>query len=306
MRCERFGRVWPLVLLGLTAGLCGMLSGGCRDAPPAFRIGYMICNSAQETRERFQPLTAYLSQATGARFEAVYLDTVDVEDALRRGELEFTHTNSLLYVVFRERYGVRPVAADERGAFGVRTRGTIIARRDSGIRSLDDLRGKRFVFGPQWAPFGFLAQYALLLEAGVDPEADLGYYAIPAGSWKHEKVIYAVLYGAFDAGAAPLIDLEEMAAEGKIRADDLVVLARSDLAPYCTVAAAPRVPSDWVERTRKALLDLGPGTTAEVDGERVRVLSRARLSGFARVTDADYEPIRRWARKARMPPYEVY
>ncbi len=306
MRCDRFRRAWALGLLALAAGFPGVLSGGCRGAPPTFRIGYMICNSLQETRERFQPLTAYLSRATGARFEAVYLDTVDVEDALRRGDLEFTHTNSLLYVVFRERYGVRPVAADKRGAFGVRTRGTIIARKDSGIRSLEDLRGKRFAFGPQWAPFGFLAQYALLLEAGIDPETDLGYYAIPRGSWKHEKVIYAVLYGAFDAGAAPLIDLEEMAAEGRISPDDFVVLARSDLAPYCTVAAVPRVPQEWVDRVRRALLDLAPGTTAEVDGERVRVLSRARISGFSPVTDAAYDPIRRWARAARMPPYETY
>ncbi len=303
MRCKR---LWPFGFLALAVALPAALPSGCRDPAPAFRIGYMICNSLQETRERFQPLTAYLSRATGARFDAVYLDTVDVEDALRRGDLEFTHTNSLLYVVFRERYGVRPVAADMRGAFGVRTRGTIIARKGSGIRTLADLRGKRFVFGPQWAPFGFLAQYALLLEAGIDPETDLGYYAIPRGSWKHEKAIYAVLYGAFDAGAAPLIDLEEMAAEGRISPDDFVVLARSDLAPYCTVAAVSRVPREWVARTRRALLDLTPETTAEVEGERVRVLSRARISGFSPVTDAEYDPIRRWARAARMPPYETY
>ena len=44
------------------------------------------------------------------------------------------------------------------------------------------------MFGPQWAPFGFLAEYALLLQAGVDPETDLGYYAIPHGTWKHQKI----------------------------------------------------------------------------------------------------------------------
>ncbi len=282
------------------------LVGGCRAEPRTFRIGYMICNSLEETRGRFAPLTAYLSRATGARFEPVYLDTADVEEAYARGDLDFTHTNSLVYVTLKERHGAALVAAERRGAYGVRTRGTIVARKGSGIRTLEDLRGRRFVFGPQWAPFGFLAQYALLLEHGIDPETDLGYYAIPHGSWKHEKVIYAVLYGAFDAGAAPLIDLEEMTAEGKIAPDDLVILARSDLAPYCTVAAATRVPPEWVARVRKALVDLAGDTRVEVNGDRVRVLERARISGFSPVTDADYDVIRAWARRTGMPPYEEY
>ncbi len=292
-----------LGVLGLA--LLALATGACRE-PRTFRIGYMICNSRAETEARFGPLTAYLSEATGARFVPVYLDTVDVEDAYVRGDLDFTHTNSALYVTLRERHGLRVVAADRRGAFGARTLGAIIARRDSGIRTLADLKGKRFVFGPQWAPFGFLAQYALLLENGIDPETDLGYYAIPHGSWKHEKAIYAVLYGAFDAGAAPMIDLEEMTAEGKVSPDDFVILAKSELAPYCTVGARPEVPREWVDRVREALLGLTPETTVEWAGERLRVLGRAGLGGFEAVTDSDYDRIRQWARRAKLPPYEEY
>lgn len=286
--------------------LAALLLAGCRAERPTFRIGYMICNSLQETRERFEPLTAYLSEKSGARFESVYLDTGDVEGALARGELDFTHTNSLLYVILREHHALQLVAAEKRGAFGVLTRGAIIARRGAGIETLDDLRGKRFVFGPQWAPFGFLAEYALLLKAGIDPETDLGYYAIPHGSWKHEKIIYSVLYGAFDAGAAPLIDLEEMTAEGKIAPDDFVVLARTDLAPYCTVGAAAGVAAEWVARVREALLAAGDQTTADVGGERLAVLRRALVDGFEALDDEDYDPLRRWARLAHFPPYEQY
>lgn len=285
--------------------LVAALLAGCRE-PRTFRIGYMICNSRAETEARFAPLTAYLSEATGARFGPVYLDTVDVEEAFVRGELDFTHTNSALYVTLHERHGLRVVAAEKRGAFGARTLGAVIAREGAGIRTLADLKGKRFVFGPQWAPFGFLAQYALLLEHGIDPESDLGYYAIPHGSWKHEKVIYGVLYGAFDAGAAPMIDLEEMTAEGKIAPDDFVILAKSDLAPYCTVGARPDVPGEWVDRVRNALLALTPETTAEIGGEKLRVLQRALVSGFEAVTDADYDRIRAWAKRAKLPPYEEY
>ncbi|MEW6487304.1 MAG: phosphate/phosphite/phosphonate ABC transporter substrate-binding protein [Thermodesulfobacteriota bacterium] len=270
------------------------------------RIGYMICNSLEETRERFDPLTAYLSESTGARFEAVYLDTVDVESAYQQGDFEFTHTNSLLYVVLRERHGVRPIAAERRGAFGARTRGVIIARKDSGLQPLADLKGKRVVFGPQWAPFGFLAQYALMLEGGIDPEQDLAYYGIPRGSMKHQKILYSVLYGGFDAGTAPLIDLEEMGADGRVAPDDFTVLGRSPLAPYCTFAAAPGVSDAWVGKVRAALLALDDRTTAPTGGETLRVLKRAQIAGYEALTDADYDEIRRWARLAKMPPYEEY
>ncbi len=61
------GALVRLVLAGLVALL--LLGAGCRKESRTLRIGYMICNSLEETRERFEPLTAYLSQATGARCE---------------------------------------------------------------------------------------------------------------------------------------------------------------------------------------------------------------------------------------------
>lgn len=281
-----------------------LLLAGCQAESHTFRIGYMICNSLQETRGRFEPLTAFLSRATGARFESVFLDTVDVEDSFAAGQIDFAHTNSLVYVTIRERSRALPIAAEKRGVYGVKTRGAVIARKDSGIRSLSDLKGKRFVFGPQWAPFGFLAEYALLLDAGIDPEVDLGYYATLPGTWKHEKAIYAVLYGEYDAGATPLIDLEEMAADGRISLDDLVILAGSPFAPYCTVSAAPSVPASWAEKVRAALTALDARATAEVGGERLLVLKRALIDGFETVSDGDYDELRRWARLAKMPPYQ--
>jgi len=289
-------------LLGLLLGALALT--GCMEERPTFKVGFMICNSLGETRARFDPLMAYLSQNTGAEFEPVYIDTVDVEEEFKKGGLDFTHTNSLLFVTLAERDGVELVASEKRGAFGALTRGTIIVRADSPIKTLADLKGKRLVFGPQWAPFGFLSQYALLLENGVDPELDLGPYSFPPGSWKHEKIIYSVLYGAYDAGAAPLIDLEEMALEGRITPEDFRVIAESPLAPYCTFGAAPSVDPKWRDELRRALLAIGPDTTAEVGGEKVLVLKAAKVDGFEKLDYASYATLLEWARRSHMPPYE--
>ena len=281
-----------------------LILAGCSGEKPTFRIAYMICNSLGETKARFAPLTAYLAASTGARFEPVYLDTVDFEEAFAKGNIDFTHTNSLLFLALSERQKVRLVAAEKRGSFGALTSGTIIVRADSPVRTLQDLKGKRLVFGPQWAPYGFLAQYALLLKNGVDPEKDLGPYRFPPGSWKHEKIIYSVLYGAFDAGAAPLIDLEEMTAEGKVAKEDFRIIASTPLGPYCTFGASARVDSKWSDKVKDALLAVTPDTVAEVEGERLKVLKRAEVDGFEAGSTASYEIIREWAKAARLPPYE--
>jgi ABC-type phosphate/phosphonate transport system substrate-binding protein len=221
-----------LVILSLLVG-CekneGTLFG--KEKKP-IRIGYMICNSPQETKARFEPLTAYLSEKIGQKFESIYVNTFDFEDLVRDKKVDFTHTNSILPIIFQEGYGLEMIAVEERGRHGYKDTGTIISLKKSGIKTIDDMRGKTLIFGPALAPFGYMAQYALMLENGFDPEEDLAYYAIPWGSFKHEKIIYGVLFGAYDVGTAPRLDLDHMAQQGKINLDDFNIIAESIPMPY--------------------------------------------------------------------------
>lgn len=221
-----------LVALLLLCGCQEKLGGvSAKDEKPV-KIGYMICNSLAETRARFEPLTAYLSEKTGRQFESVYVNTFDFEDLVREKKVDFTHTNSILPIIFQEEYGLQLLAVEARGRYGYKDTGTIIALKESGIKTFDDMRGKTMVFGPALAPFGYMAQYALMLENGFDPEEDLAYYAIPWGSFKHEKIIYGVLFGAYDLGTAPRLDLDLMAEAGKINLDDFNIIAESIPMPY--------------------------------------------------------------------------
>ncbi len=234
------------------------------------------------------------------------VNTQDFEERFRAGEFAFTHTNSLLYIILKENAQLQLLATEKRGEFGARTAGAIVARKGSGIEKLADIRGKRMIFGPMMAPTGYLAQYDLMLRAGLDPERDLAYYAIPPGSFKHEKLIYKVLFGEFDVGAAPVLDLEIMTREGKIEPDDFVVLAQSEAIPYCTFGAAADADRRLSNKFRKALFALTPETTVEIDGEQVKVLKAAWIDGFEALLDSDYEPIRAMARRVNMPPYQKF
>lgn len=278
-------------------------SGGKRQV---MKIGYMNCNSETETLERFRPLTKYLSDKLNIDFVAVPVDTQDFPERFAAGEFEFTHSNSLVYVIMKENQGIELVATEKRGNYGSRTAGAIIARKGSGIETLTDIKGKRMVFGPQLAPSGFLAQYDLMLREGIDPELDIAYYAIPSGSFKHEKVVYAVLFGAFDVGAAPALDLELMTKEGKITADDFVILGQSPIFPYCTFGARKDVDPELVKKFRQALVDLTKEDSVDYQGETLKVLASAWVDGFEQLPDSDYDLIREMAKRANMPPYQEF
>lgn len=282
--------------------------GGCKKSLEGepIRIGYMNCNSEAETMQRFRPLTVYLQEQLGRPCVAVPVDTQDFESRFAAGDFTFTHGNSLVYVILKENHDLQLIATEKRGQFGSRTAGAIIVRRDSPIETLEDMKGKRMVFGPQLAPSGYLAQYDLMLQAGFDPEVDLDYYAIPHGAYKHEKVIYGVYFGEYDVAAAPVLDLEIMTREGRIAADDFRILAQSEIIPYCTFGAAKNIEPGLVTQFRKALLDLTPETTVSIDGEELKVLDAAWIDGFEVLPDSDYDLIRAMAKRANMPPYQEF
>ncbi len=295
-----------MLLLFLPLALSLLFGCKSQGKRPVLKIAYMICNSEEETLRRFLPLTRYLSEKVGVDFVAVPVDTQDFEKRFKAGEFALAHSNSLIYVILKERYGLQLVASEKRGQFGSRTAGAIIARAGSGITKLDDIRGKKMAFGPMLAPTGYLAEYDLMLRAGIDPERDLAYYAIPAGTYKHEKAIYGVLFGKFDVAAAPVLDLEVMTREGKISPADFVIVAQSPIVPYCTFGAAKETDPGIVRKVRQALVELKPDATVDIDGERVKVLRSAWVDGYEELLDSDYNPVRDMARRANMPPYQNY
>ncbi len=281
----------------------------CRKEPaakiPTYRIGYMICNSEEETLKRFKPLTAFLSKKLGVKFEAVAVDTLHFSKEIEN--LDFTHTNSLLYIMYNRFNGLEILAAEKRGELGARSKGVVAALKKSGIKSIADLKGRTMVFGPMLAPTSFMSQVYALKKQNFLIDDDLAFYDFPTRAFKHEKVIYSVLFGKYDAGAFPYYDFEIMAKQGKIDLEDFTILAEGPLIPYCNFAVTQRVDEKLARRFKSALLAVKDTDMIEMaGGEKINILERAELQGFEDVTDADFDIVRQMAKETNMPPYQEY
>lgn len=271
---------------------------------PTYKIGYMICNSEKETLHRFIPLSKYLGDKLGVNFETIAIDTISFTKEIDK--IDFTHSNSLLYVILNRFNGIEVLAAEQKGSLGLRSQGIILARKDSGITKITDLKGKSMIFGPMLAPTGFMAQVDIMQKAGIDPEQDLSTYTIPNGSFKHEKVIYGVMFGKYDAGSVPIDDLETMAADNRVDPNDFVIIGRNEPIPYCNFGVTQKVDTDLASRFKETLLAITPQDTVEINGEKIKVLERALVGGYVDIKNSDFDVVREMAKRTNMPPYQKY
>jgi len=271
---------------------------------PTYKIGFMICNSEKETLERFVPFAAYLSKKMGVNFEPVAIDTINFTREMEN--LDFTHTNSLLYVILNRFHGVDILAAEKKGSLAEKSQGVIVTRKDSGIKEIGDLKGKTMIFGPVLGPTGFMSQIDLLQQSGFDPDEDLAFYTIPGGSFKHEKVLYGVLFERYDAGALPLDDIETMVADSRIDAEDFTIIAKAEPVPYCNFGVSQKIDESFASKFKEVILSIDENDTVEINGEVMKVLDRALVDGYVDITDADFDVVREMAKRTNMPPYQKF
>lgn len=259
------------------------------DAGAEIKFGVLPRLSAVELTTMFTPLANYLSKETGEKVSIVVpRDFDDFKSKVKSGHLDLGFANSLVYVQLKKESGIEPLAISAEKKAGTRFRGIIIARRDSGIEKIQDLKGKRLIFVERDSAAGYIFQMLLLSKAGLDIHKD--FKTLPFAK-KHDNVTMAVFHRAADAGGIREDDLDKM--KDKVDLSQIRVVAYTDYFPNWPVFSTPGLSGGTAAKIRAALLKLKPN-----EAEAEKILSAAKLSGFAPVTDRDYDELRKAAKLA--------
>src|SRR5262249_26314495 len=132
----------------------------------------------------------------------------------------------------------------------------LLARRDSGIRGLADLRGRRLGLGDGGSRKGAILPLHYLRQAGLEPGRDVGGRSYVAGPSGDLEVLRALAEGTVDAGmmGRPTWDRESAAA----RVDPGVVSCVWQSAPYshCNFTALADFDPDVARRWTDTLLKM--------------------------------------------------
>ena len=165
----------------------------------------------------------------------------------------------------------------------------MIARRDSGIGGLDDLRGKRLALGDGGSRRGAILPLYYLRQARLDIDRDVVLRSYTAGAAGDLEVLRALTDGAADAGMMGRPTWDRECAHGRI--DPAVLSCVWQSAPYshCNFTAlgdfAPDVAKRWTDALLK--MDYGdPRWRPVMDLEGLRSWQPGRAHGYEELAAA--------------------
>ncbi|MFC7704172.1 phosphate/phosphite/phosphonate ABC transporter substrate-binding protein [Plastorhodobacter daqingensis] len=179
--------------------------------------------------EAWSDFLVHLEQVTGkpVQFFPVQSNAAQIE-AMRAGRLHVAGFNTGSNPLAIACAGFRPFAmmAAEDGSFGYEME--FITHPDSGIASVEDIRGRTMAFTSETSNSGYKAPSALLaaeygMEAGVD--------FTPAFSGAHDNSILGVANRDYDAAAIANSVLARMVDRGVVSMDQITSIYRSETFP---------------------------------------------------------------------------
>ncbi len=230
------GRIWQILVWV-------WLAGAAAAQERLAHIGVLAFRGAETTLQEWGPLADYLTDTVeGWRFEIEPVTLVSAPDMIKSGHLDFLVTNPGHYVALAAEFGLSPLATRERADGLMRFGTAIIVRADSGISTLDDLRGKRVAAVSPDAFGGFQLAWHEFMALGLDPFTD--FKPLRFMGFPHDDIIRAVQDGTVDAGIIRGGLLEALAAEGRFALDEFSVLQSNSQMDFPYMVSGQLVP-EW-------------------------------------------------------------
>lgn len=233
----------------------------------------MIANS--------QKMMDMLSAALGMPVKPfVAADYNGVIEALRSKRLDVAYLGPFSYVLGATIANIEAFAVAETKKAG-RTfyHSKVVAHKDSGIRTVADLKGKTFAFVDPSSTSGHLFPKAGLMKAGFNTDKDFG-RVIFSGS--HDSSAIAVQNKKIDAAAIADRILDAAIAKGLARREDLVEVWTSDPIPESPTVWRTDLPAELKQRVQAAFMQV----------KDIPWSDQGMLNGFMPTNDAAYNVIR--------------
>jgi phosphonate transport system substrate-binding protein len=225
------------------------------------RFGILSGENEADRIARYTPFQEYLEKTLGVEVEIFSAGNYDgVIQALAAGQIEFSFLGSSAYAAAYSETegGVIPLLTsvqedDSTGYFGV-----IVVRCDSGLKTVDDLKGKTLAFADPDSTSGYNVPYYNLVQQGYKPEE---FFAGIPFSGSHEAGVAGVVNGQFDA-AATYINNEKngipqrMVTKGMIKEGEACVIWTSPEITSGPFTARSNLPQGLMDEMKAAIMNV--------------------------------------------------
>jgi phosphonate transport system substrate-binding protein len=282
----------------LLMGAAVAVLGASAVSAETWSIAVTDVEGLERLQAEWGPFKAALETATGQTFEFFPVSSrTAAAEALRGETVDFVITGPAEYIVINTLTEATPLIGFGRPDY----RCAIIVRADSGIDSMDDLRGQTVAFGDIGSTSNMLCPMQLMADYGVDPVNDI------------ERVHTArnIAHEALKAGDVAAIGINEGSWISQARDPDTSVpygffrvLSRSGDLPNDMMMAGAHVPADVQTMIRDAIIankaDIIAAITSHEENDKYLGMD------LVTIEDANYDIVRSMYTTAGYPQFDNF
>ena len=272
-------------LIVVTAGLPARAGDDQR-----MRIAFIAYQNPDQLLEDIRPVVAYLEERMGLEVKSfAATDYAGVVEALRNETADVGFMGPLQYVMAHHHAGAYPILGEVYGDSATYV-SRIFVRKDSGIRTLKNLKGKTIAFVDPISSSGYMYPLDTFKTAGLikSREAADRYFKKIYFAGGDEQAIRAVYNRFVDAAGIGQYAYGLLRPEER---DQVITIGESRPIPSHCVVVRKGLAADRAEALKQALLALNDGSRSEL------LKSLYNVDGYVPVTHETYEVVERVARQ---------
>lgn len=269
----------------VAAAVLAACQGPASEAPDTLRVVLIPADGGTEdgTRADYQPVFDAVARQTGLSFDLTVGQSYNaVVEAMCNGAAEVAFMGPVTYLQAEERGCGTLLAVGVENGQSIYFAG-LFTQAASPIKTVSDLKGASVAFGDVNSASSFIFPMAMILDAGLDPAADLSRVML-TGS--HANSLAALSRGHIDVAAASFDSYEKAVSQGAIDSATIRVLARSEAIPYPPLVMSTRLPDALKARLKAAFADVHQAEG--VMPEMIRGYGGKRVDRY----DTDFDPAR--------------
>jgi phosphonate transport system substrate-binding protein len=257
------------------------------------RIMLTPSTDAQAIIRDGEVLAEYITRRTGLHVKvAVPNFYITVVEAFGTNRADMAIMNTFSYLLAHKKYGANAVMRVARRYGELSYRGEFIVHAESGITTIEQLRGKTIAYVDPSSTSGYIYPKDMLRKRGVSPRQEMFAYG-------HNQVVTKVYTRDVDAGAVfysrpDTVTGEQLDARTKIKTEHpdvfqkVRVIGLTEEIPNDPVVARKGLDKAIVSRICDALLSF-----QRTESGKKALMTIASVEGFQRTSDAAYDDVRK-------------
>ena len=231
--------------------------------------------------ESWQSILNEVSKRSEIEIELVVAKDHQALIALMKDKkIDLGYFSPVFYVKAHAELNCKPIVLEKRLGSSY-YQGGFIVHKDSEIKNLDDLKGKKLALTAEKdSTSGYYLPISILNRNDINYKKDLS--VVYTG--KHINVLKSVSYGLVDAGAIKLFILEDEFNEKY--SSEIRIIAESSYLPTSSIAARKDINPELIKKLQKAFLSL------DTDQQGLEAMQKSGFDGFAVSNNQMYDIVR--------------